>query len=73
MATDTTMDAANLIIAGWSRGILVQFVIDGGRLCGWSQRSSSHLDATDALDATPAAWRDFTQRNAELAARLAQQ
>jgi excinuclease ABC subunit C len=69
----TTMDAANLIIAGWSRGILVQFVIDGGRLCGWSQRSSSHPDATDALDATPAAWRDFTQRNAELAARLAQQ
>jgi excinuclease ABC subunit C len=69
----TTMDAANLIIAGWSRGILVRFVIHGGRLCGWSQRSCSHPDATGVLDATPAAWRDFTQRNAELAASLARQ
>ncbi len=28
------------------------------------------LGATDALTATPDAWRDFTQRNAELAADL---
>ena len=52
----TTMDAANLVIAGWSGGTLVQFQIHGGRLCGWSQRSCSHPAATDALAATPAAW-----------------
>jgi excinuclease ABC subunit C len=69
----TTMDAANLTITGWARGMLVQFLIHGGRLCGWSQRSCSLPRATDALDATPAAWRDFTQRNAVLAAGLAQQ
>ena len=69
----TTMAAANLTIAGWSDGMLVQFLIRDGRLCGWSQRSCSLPGATDALAATPAAWRDFTQRNAQLAARLAQQ
>ncbi len=37
----TTTDPANLIIAGWSGGILVQFQIHGGRPCGWSQRSCS--------------------------------
>jgi excinuclease ABC subunit C len=31
----TTMDAANLATAGWSRGMLVQFQIHGGRLRGW--------------------------------------
>lgn len=66
----TTMDPVNLSIAGWSGGMVVQFRIRGGRLCGWSQRSCSHRDAADALAATPAAWRDFTQRNAELAATL---
>jgi excinuclease ABC subunit C len=68
----TTMDAANLTIAGWSRGRIVQFLIRGGRLSGWSQRSCSRPGAAHALAATPAAWRDFTQRNAELAASLAQ-
>ena len=63
----TTMDAANLSIAGWAGGVLVQFQIRGGRLCTWSQRPCSHSSATDALAATPAAWRGFTQRNAELA------
>ena len=66
----TTMDPANHAIAGWSRGMLVQFQIHGGRLGGWSQRSCSHHAATDALAATPAAWSGFTQRNAELAASL---
>ena len=69
----TTMDAANLTISGWSRGMLVQFLIRDGRLCGWSQRSCSHSGAAAALAATPAPWRGFARRNAELAARLAQQ
>jgi excinuclease ABC subunit C len=67
----TVMDTANLTIAGWSRGTLVQFVIRDGRLCGWSQCSCGLPGATGALAATPAAWRDFTERNAELAASLA--
>jgi excinuclease ABC subunit C len=68
----TTMDAANLTISGWSRGVLVQFLIHDGRLRGWSQRSCGLASVTQALSATPAAWRDFTQRNAELAASMAQ-
>ena len=68
----TTMDAARLTVAGWSGGVLVQFSIYGGRLCRWSQCICSRSAAAGALAATPAAWRDFTQRNAELAASLAQ-
>jgi excinuclease ABC subunit C len=68
----TTMDATSLTIAGWSGGMLVRFLIHGGRLCHWSQRPSSRSSAAPALAATPAAWRDFTQRNAQLAASLAQ-
>jgi excinuclease ABC subunit C len=68
----TTMDAVNLTISGWSRGTLTQFLIRDGRLCGWSQRSSSLAGAAPALASTPAAWRNFTQRNAELAANLVQ-
>jgi excinuclease ABC subunit C len=67
----TTMDAVNLTISGWSGGTLIQFLIRDGRLCGWSQRSSSLASAAPALASTPAAWRNFTQRNAELAANLA--
>lgn len=66
-----TMDAVDLIIAGWSRGMLVEFLIHGGRVRGWSQRSCSHPGAEE-LNATPAIWRGFTQRNAELAASLTQ-
>ena len=68
----TSMDAADLTVAGWSGGMAVEFLIRGGRLCGWSQRSCSLPGAAAALAATPAAWRDFTQRNADLAISLAQ-
>jgi excinuclease ABC subunit C len=67
-----TMDATELTIAGWSGGMLVQFLIRGGRLCHWSQRSTSLPSVAPALAATPAAWRSFTQRNAEVAVSLAQ-
>ena len=68
----TTMDAPRLTVAGWSSGLLVQFSIHGGRLCRWSQCTCSRSAAAGALAATPAGWRDFTQRNAELAVSLAQ-
>ncbi len=67
----TTSGAANLTVAGWSDGLLVLFLIRDGRLRGWSQRSCPR--AIGALAAAPAGWRDFTQRNAELAARMARQ
>ena len=67
----TTMDAANLTIAGWSGGMLIQFLIRGGRVCAWSQRPDSLPGVAPALAGTPAAWRDFAQRNAALAASLA--
>jgi len=69
----TTMDAANLTVSGWAGGMLVQFQIRDGRLCRWSQQPCSHFHAIEAVAATPAAWRDFVQRNAELAASLAQE
>jgi excinuclease ABC subunit C len=67
----TTMTATNHAIAGWSDGMLVEFQIIDGLLCGWSQRSCELPEASAALVATPASWRDFTQQNAALAASLA--
>jgi excinuclease ABC subunit C len=40
-------------------------------VCGWSQRACSMPGAAGALAATPRAWTDFMQRNAELAASMA--
>lgn len=68
----TSMDAASLTISGWSAGMLAQFRVRDGRLRSWSQRPCSLASAAPALAATPAAWTDFAQRNAELAASLAQ-
>ena len=67
-----SMDAANLTISGWYAGMLARFRVRDGRLRRWSQRSCSLASAAPALAATPAVWRDFAQRNAELAASLAQ-
>jgi Tetracyclin repressor-like, C-terminal domain len=53
--------------------MLVEFLIRDGRLRAWSQRSCGLPSVTNALAATPAAWHDFTQQNAELAASLAHQ
>jgi excinuclease ABC subunit C len=68
----TSLDAANLTISGWSAGMLAQFQVRDGQLRSWSQRPCSLASAVPALAATPAAWTDFAQRNAELAASLAQ-
>jgi excinuclease ABC subunit C len=66
----TTMDASDFQVCGWSGGMLVRFGIRGGRLCQWSQRRCSQSDAAPQLASTPAGWRGFAQRNAELAAAL---
>jgi excinuclease ABC subunit C len=69
----TAVNSVNFTVSGWSEGVLVQFQIRGGRICRWSQRACSSASAARMLAATPANWRDFAQRNAELAAKLAQQ
>jgi excinuclease ABC subunit C len=61
----------DLDIHGWSDGMLVSFGIRAGRLCDWSQRPATPEAAEAHLAATPVAWREFAQRNAELAAALA--
>jgi excinuclease ABC subunit C len=45
----TTTDAANLTIAGWSGGMLVQFGIHRGRLCGWSQQGTRPCGRTPRI------------------------
>jgi len=68
----TTMEPTNHTVSGWCGGILVQFQISGGRVCSWSQRACNMPGAARELAATPHAWGEFMQRNAELAANMAQ-
>jgi excinuclease ABC subunit C len=57
-------------VYGWADGVLVRFQVEAGRMCTWTQRAASEETARDRVAATPAPWRAFAQRNAELAARL---
>jgi excinuclease ABC subunit C len=66
----TTLGPAELDACGWSDGVLSIFAVRAGRLCGWSQRRCPAARAAVRLAATPPAWADFAQQNAELAARL---
>jgi hypothetical protein len=68
----TSMDAANLMVVSWSADTLARFQVRDGRLRSCSQRPCSLASAASALAATPAAWTDFAQRNAEPAASLTQ-
>jgi excinuclease ABC subunit C len=66
----TTASSGDFAVYGWSGGILVGFRSRGGRLAHWSQRRCSRSLAASRVSVTPAAWADFAQRNAELAAAL---
>jgi excinuclease ABC subunit C len=66
----STMDAVDRMVSGWSDGMLVQFKIIAGRVCGWSQRACDQAAAAPALAETPPAWTGFMTHNAELAASL---
>lgn len=68
----TRMDPEDAEVHGWAGGVLVRFVISGGRLCEWSQRACGQAQAAARLAATPPGWTTFARRNAELAAALAQ-
>jgi excinuclease ABC subunit C len=63
--------ADDLDVYGWAGGILVEFQIRAGRLCGWTQRTCSEATARRRVAATPAEWRAFADRAARLAAELA--
>jgi len=66
----TVAEPVDADVCGWAGGTLVQFEVRGGRLSRWRQRSCSAAAARRRVAATPAAWLEFAQRNAELAARL---
>lgn len=68
VTSDEPVDAD---IAGWAGGILVRFRIRAGRLSGWEQRACTLTGARRHLAASPPAWADFANHNAELAIRLA--
>jgi excinuclease ABC subunit C len=65
------LEPVTATLAGFAGGILVTFEIAGGRVRGWRQRPSTLAGAQSELDSTPPEWREFAQRNADLAARLA--
>jgi excinuclease ABC subunit C len=58
-------------VHGWADEVLVRFEIRGGRLCAWSASVCSEAAAIERVALTPPAWAAFAQRNAALAARLA--
>ncbi len=66
----THQDAGDLEVCGWFGGVLVRFEQRAGRLCVWSQRDVGEASARARIAATPASWREFARRNAELAVRL---
>jgi excinuclease ABC subunit C len=64
------LDPHDVEVYGWADGILVRFVMCAGRIRTWTQRATSEKSARSRVAATPALWRAFAQRNAELAGRL---
>jgi excinuclease ABC subunit C len=58
-------------VHGWSDGLLVTFLMRKGRVRSWTQRRCDEEAARPLVEATPAQWRAFADRNAALAARLA--
>lgn len=64
------LDPHDAEVYGWADGILVQFVMRTGRMRTWTQRRVSEKSARNRVAATPAHWRAFAQRNAELAFQL---
>ena len=58
-------------IYGWHDGVLVSFQLRAGRVRAWTQRQCEEPAARVRVEATPAGWRTFADRNAVLAARLA--
>jgi excinuclease ABC subunit C len=74
----TQATLADFVVHGWAMqedgegngGVLVSLAVEAGRLRTWRQRPCGRAMADPLVAATPAAWRPFAQRNAELAAEL---
>jgi excinuclease ABC subunit C len=66
-----TGEAPDADVHGWADGLLVTFLMRKGRVRSWTQRPCDEGAARRLVDATPAEWRTFADRNAALAARLA--
>jgi excinuclease ABC subunit C len=64
------LDPRDADVCGWADGVLLHFKIRAGRMRTWTQRGVSEAVARERVEATPALWQPFAQRNAELAARL---
>jgi excinuclease ABC subunit C len=58
-------------VHSWADGMLIGFTVRRGRLTGWTLRACGAASARRYLSDTPPEWAGFAQRNAELAARLA--
>lgn len=65
-----TGEAPDADVHGWADGLLVTFLMRKGRVRSWTQRPCDEGSARPLVDATPAEWRTFADRNAALAARL---
>lgn len=61
---------ADVVVAGFVEGVLVQLAASNGRLGTWTVRTVSERTARPLVDATPPQWRDFATRAASLAAAL---
>jgi excinuclease ABC subunit C len=66
-----TADPVDAVVCGWAEGELIRFTIRGGRIRGWCCGRSTVAAAAPLLAQTPPHWREFTEHNAKLAARLA--
>ena len=68
----TTSGQQDFEVVGWTGGTSVRFEIRAGRLRSWKSGPCALTEVAAERALTPAGWADFAQRNAELAARLAQ-
>jgi excinuclease ABC subunit C len=66
----TVLEGEEAEVHGWAGGALVSFAIRGGRMCRWDSHRCGRAEAEERLARTPAAWRDFARRNADLAAAV---
>lgn len=58
------------VAAGWADGVLVEFGLQHGRVCSWSQRACSAAEAAPLVAASPAKLAEFAAGNATVAARV---